>query len=268
MLQLVALPETHPLFKPVRQSTRRFIKRHRSPLHHLFHAFNMRPSDCETIAPSVCPPNEDCAVQLHVAGTCEESREEDAEDEADMRVYSDGSGIEGMAGAAAVLFWDGHEAKSIRYRLGPLTRQTTYEAEAVGVLLAVELVRRERGVRSATIRLDNQAVVQALGGRSAKPAQALLNLIHEGCGDWLDGCRRGHRQLSINWVSGLGSSATSAWTRKPEKWRAKGPAWRLNFRSQAHLAMQPRGAGWQVQGDVEAQMEGHVGEVPPEGTDG
>ena len=201
-LRLVALLETHPLFKPVWQSAQRLIKRHWSPLHHLFHAFNMRPSDCETIAPSVCPPNEDRAVRLHVASTREESRVEDVEDEADVRVYSDGSGIEGMAGTAAVLFWDGHEAKSIRYRLSPLTWHTTYEAEAVGVLLAVELVRRECGVRSATIRLDNQAVMQALGGCSAKLAQALLNLVHEGCGDWLDGDRRGRRQLSINWVSG------------------------------------------------------------------
>ena len=78
-------------------------------------------SDCETIAPSVRPPNEEYAVQLHVASTREESREEDAEDGADARVYSDGSGIDGMAGAAAVLFRNGHEAKSIRYQLGPLT---------------------------------------------------------------------------------------------------------------------------------------------------
>ena len=63
-LRLAALPETHPLFKPVWQSAQRLIKRHWSPLHHLFHAFNMRPSDCETIAPSVRPLNEDRAVRL------------------------------------------------------------------------------------------------------------------------------------------------------------------------------------------------------------
>ena len=52
-LRLAALPESHPLYKLVCQSTRRFIRRHRSSLHHLFHAFGMRPSDCETIVPSV-----------------------------------------------------------------------------------------------------------------------------------------------------------------------------------------------------------------------
>ena len=87
-----------------------------------------------------------------------------------MRVYSDGSGIEGMAGVAVVLFRDGQEIRSLRYQLGPLMCHTTYEAEVVGVLLVAELIRKEHAVHTATIRLDNQAVVQALGGRSAKPA--------------------------------------------------------------------------------------------------
>ena len=109
-LCLVALPESHPLFKPVRQSARRLLKRHRSPLHHLFHAFNVRPQDCRTIMPPTPPPNEVSALQLQIADTREESREEDEGDKADMRVYSDGSGIEGMAGAAAVLFHDSQES--------------------------------------------------------------------------------------------------------------------------------------------------------------
>ena len=97
--------------------------------------FNVRPSDCETIAPMIHPPNEDSAVQLHIADSREESKEEDAEDKADVHVYSDGSGIEGMAGAAAVLFRDGQEAKSLRYQLGPLTWHTTYNAEVVRYII-------------------------------------------------------------------------------------------------------------------------------------
>ena len=150
-LCLAALPESHPLFKPMRQSTRRFLKRHRSPLHHRFHAFNVRPQDCETIMPPTCPPNEVSALQLQVADTREESREEDEGDKADMWVYSDGSGIEGRAGAAAVLFHDGQEIRSLRYQLGPLTHHTMYEAEVVGVLLAAELIHKEHAVHTATI---------------------------------------------------------------------------------------------------------------------
>ena len=125
---------------------------------------------------------------------------------ADLRVYSDGSGIEGMAGTATIMFWNGQEVKSICYLLGPLTCHTTYKAEVVGVLLALELIHREHSTLSTTIRLDNQAVIQALGSRHAKPAQALLNLVHEGSNDWLTGDSDsngpGWRQLGIHWVSG------------------------------------------------------------------
>ena len=176
------------------------------------------------------PPNKDYAVRLHVASTDEESREEDMEDEADACVYSDGLGIKGMAGAAAVLFRDGHESKSICYQLGPLMQHTTYEVEVVGVLLAVELVCREHGVRLATICLDNQAVVQALGGRSAKPAQALLNLVHEGSATgWTGTGADADNSASTGCPDTMGSMAMSMQTRKPGKRRVKGPAQRSNF---------------------------------------
>ena len=155
---------------------------------------------------SIRPPNEDGVVWLRIADMREESKDEDAMDMADLRTYSDGSGIDGMAGVAAIIFRNGQEVKSIRYLLGPLTRHTTYEAEVVGVLLVLELIHREHSVSSATIRLDNQAVIQALGGHSAKPAQALLNLVHEGSNDWLtsnsNSNSSGQRQLGIHWISG------------------------------------------------------------------
>ena len=90
-------------------------------------------------------------VWLQIAGTREESKDKDAMDMADLRAYSDGSGIDGMAGTAAIVFRNGQEVKSICYLLGPLTCHTTYEAEVVGVLLALELIHRERSVSSATI---------------------------------------------------------------------------------------------------------------------
>ena len=68
---------------------------------------------------------------------------------------------------------------------GQALNQLDYEVEAVGVLLAVKLISRERAARTVTIRLDNQAVIQALGGRSAKPAQHLLNSVHKACNEWL-----------------------------------------------------------------------------------
>ena len=75
----------------------------------------MRPFDCKTIASIICLPNEDNAVQLCIADSRKESKEEDAEDRVDVCVYSDGSDIEGMTGTAAVLFRDSQEATSLCY---------------------------------------------------------------------------------------------------------------------------------------------------------
>ena len=68
------------------------------------------------------------------------------EDRVEVHVYLDGSSVDGLAGAAAVLFWDGLEVRSVRYQLGSLTQHMMYEAEVIGVLLVLELLRRERRV--------------------------------------------------------------------------------------------------------------------------
>ena len=60
-------------------------------------------------------------VRLQIANMREESKDEDVVDTADLRVYLDSSGIEGMVGAAAIMFRNGQEVKSICYLLGPLT---------------------------------------------------------------------------------------------------------------------------------------------------
>ena len=78
---------------------------------------------------------------IRIAGTREESKEDNAEDRAEVHVYSGGSGVDSSAGAAAVLFQDGLEVRSVCYQLGSLTQHTTYKAEVIGVLLALELLR-------------------------------------------------------------------------------------------------------------------------------
>ena len=163
--------------------------------------------------PLTRPPNEVSALQLQVADTWEESREEDEGDKADMQVYLDRSGIEGMAGMAVVLFCDSQEIRSLRYQLCPLTHHTTYEAEVVGILLVAELIRKERAVHTATIRLNSQAVVQVLGGHSAKLAQSLLNSVHEACHEWLTTTTDSSQ--SAGCLDMMGSRATSVPTTKP-----------------------------------------------------
>src|SRR6266481_9932758 len=162
-VRLSALPETYPLHKPVCQSACHNLKRHRSTLHQLLHAFRIHPPDYEVIGMSDRPPNKGNSFIMEIASSRADLKEDDAMDMADICAYSDGSGLDGKAGAGAVVFRGSCLVGSVRYCLSPLTCHTTYEAEVVGVLLALELIHRERR-RSNTVslKLDNQAVICAL----------------------------------------------------------------------------------------------------------
>ena len=63
-----------------------------------------------------------------------------------MRVYSDGLGIDRQVGAAAVLFRQDREPRVLRFHLGMAADHTVYEAELIGLLLALHLLHDERDV--------------------------------------------------------------------------------------------------------------------------
>jgi ribonuclease HI len=173
-----------------------------SPLHHLLHTFNLKPSEYETITPASQTPNSPPNFTTEIADTREESKAADSNDDPDAKVYADGSGIEGNAGAAAVLYKKGRHSKTLRYCLGPLTDHNTYEAEAVGVALALELLSRERGIQTATILIDNQGVIQSLNHVKPKPAQHILSLIYDMANRLSDPTKRRRTKLRITWISG------------------------------------------------------------------
>src|SRR6266481_10151072 len=79
MLQLAALPETHPLYKFVRVSACRDVHRHRSTLHQLLHAFSVWPDVYETVCLMTRPPNRGNTfdTQMKIAASREASKEED-----------------------------------------------------------------------------------------------------------------------------------------------------------------------------------------------
>ena len=77
-------------------------------------------------------------------------------------VYSDGSGLDGQVGAAAVLFRNGIEVRQGRAHLGSLRRHTVYEGESAGALIGVTLLNRERtALKAATLCIDSQAAICA-----------------------------------------------------------------------------------------------------------
>ena len=128
----------------------------------LLRAYDIKPAIYETFSLANRPPNGKCTPTTDIASTRDGLKMVDLEDDAVLKIYTDGSGQDGMAGAAAVLYKDGTAMKALRYQLGPLEWHTTYEAELVGMLLGVWMVRHETEVGMASIKADSQAAIQAL----------------------------------------------------------------------------------------------------------
>ena len=118
-----------------------------------------------------------------------------------LQVYTDGSGQDGMAGAAAVLFKGGSIMGTLRYHLGSLEQHTTFETKLVGILLGLWLVGREPDADSASLKADSQAAIQALHTHKLGPGSYLLDEIHE-LSTSLCEQSLSSLQLKISWISG------------------------------------------------------------------
>ena len=173
----------------------------------------------ETLSPVRSPLGSDLKCKTFIPATAEGSLAHEQGYDADIRIYSDGSGLDNNAGAAAILYKDGDRPRTLRYHLGPLMEHTTFEAEAIGLLLALHLLRRVPGAWKVAIRLDNQAVNVSLNAHKPKPAQytSLMRLCAR-----LKTYRAGLCTHPSAWRS-AGSKVTVAqmaikqWIRKPER---------------------------------------------------
>ncbi|KAG5725032.1 hypothetical protein E4T56_gene12430 [Termitomyces sp. T112] len=181
-VRLASLPPSHPLFKPVRTAARQYVKRHRSPLHNLFHFTGINPSTMETIEPTRRHPSYRPAFSFHIPPSKETALMaiQRAHDKSRTSVYCDGSGFKGGIGASAVLYIDGEEVTSLRYHLGSAAEHTVYEGEAVGFTLGLHLLSTlNRQLRGLTIMgSDSQAVIKALKNQRPHPAHHLLDKAH------------------------------------------------------------------------------------------
>ncbi|KAF5317968.1 hypothetical protein D9619_012015 [Psilocybe cf. subviscida] len=194
-LRLAALPPTHPLHNAVRNAANRFVKSHPTPLHFMMHElaqYGVEPEFMEKIAATRQSNKWQAKHTIAIEETKEVAMLVDTVDETEIQVYADGSGIGGMIGAAAVLYRrveveeDGNESEIVQrergtlsYQLGDATCHTVYEGEEVGILLALELIRRETRVRQAAICIDNQAAIRASISIKPTPGHHIMDAIHQ-----------------------------------------------------------------------------------------
>lgn len=93
-------------------------------------------------------------------------------------LYSNGLRIDGHVGAVAL---DPEHGRELLQYLGEDLFHTVFEAELVGIRLALQLVSKlPRTATHCTIHIDNQAAIRALTSRpKARPAQHLILAILE-----------------------------------------------------------------------------------------
>ena len=161
-VQLATTPPGHPLYKPVNAS-KRHTKRHRAPLHTLFKGTNFDPKLIEKIPTK--PRNPAHIGKIPFVISISTSKEafilKDCHAPEQIKVYSDGSAHQGKVRAAAVLLRPGNLNRVLRYHLGPEEEHMVPEAELIGILLAMQLIKTEKKRNiPTTIGVDNQAALE------------------------------------------------------------------------------------------------------------
>jgi len=193
-------PPSHPL-APYARKSRKYVRSHRHQLHELFQAFDLDPTILEETDAAVRDPGWSAGWKTKILETKKKAAEADAEIRTRWRIYSDRSDIDGGVGAAAVMYRDRRMVGSLGFHLGPSGEHTVYEAELVGMVLGMELLRREKDVTTATLSIDNQAAIQSTAkGEGKGPSGYVVRMVEE----QYRAVKEEHEELDpeVRWVPG------------------------------------------------------------------
>lgn len=192
-IRICTLPDTHPLRHQsdvaYQLRNQRCTQVNTSPLMSMARQSPIQPSKVEKIGKRKRPP-----TYIHPFNTMIEANRElsilhEQADKTRIKVYTDGSAINGGVGAAALLYIDDETEprEVLHYHLGPKTLYSTYDAEWVGTLMATFLLTKpeysQEDHETASIYVDNQSVIKMATDLTPGPAQhireAMLDIAEE-----------------------------------------------------------------------------------------
>jgi ribonuclease HI/endonuclease/exonuclease/phosphatase family metal-dependent hydrolase len=197
-VRMITLPNAHPLHRIITRAKRDPPEKHLSPIDQLLKILKLRNKKLETIdSTNRITPNS-ARFTMNIENNREASIKNEKEDTADFKVFSDGSGQEDGIGASAIMYKKGRvtPVNSLQYYLGTKNKHNTYEAEAVGAILAIWIIRStpETIGKRVTLYIDNQAVIMALKGAKPTSGQHLINTA-------LTSANQLPCNLTIRWIS-------------------------------------------------------------------
>jgi hypothetical protein len=143
------------------------------------HEYNIKPESVETIKAIQQTTKWKANVKMHIPDNTNAAIQALRDNTADIKVYTDGSGMDRKIGAAAVLHRNGRQKSHIRYKLETQAQHTVYEGEAVGAVLGIKLISKEWGVQSAILCIDNQAIIKATQLTKPSAGHYIIDILHE-----------------------------------------------------------------------------------------
>ena len=203
--RIATLPPAHPLHDPAKKCTSRRVKRHKSPLHQLMQTYNVRPQDVESITPAPRNPalTHKRPFTISISNSKDDSVREDSQATEKVKVYTDGSAQDGKVGAAALLIRPGQPNRKLHFHLGSITQHTVHEAELVGLMLGLHLIKTDKkGKTSYALGADNQAALSALSSVKSTTGQYIANEILETAGKIKKQRNSPNYSLKVRWTAG------------------------------------------------------------------
>ena len=201
--RLATLNEHHPLHRAIQKATKNFPKRHVSPLHNILHISKINSVRLEYVNPHPRHPCWKPPLSIDIAPSKEEACAADRDCEADIRIYSDGSGKDGTVGAAAIMNFGFRETKVARFHLGSSRKHTVFEGECIGLLLGLDLLRSSGfnlNGRDISLSIDSQAVIKRLRMRTHSVASYIVDEVHNLLYDLTS--RFPRARLTVRWTPG------------------------------------------------------------------
>ncbi|KAJ8462821.1 hypothetical protein ONZ45_g17797 [Pleurotus djamor] len=204
-IRVAASTGGHPVTRILLEANKTSMKRHIPNIVLLIRLFQIPVQFMEAIQPiSSRKVDDNCPVDIVIPKTREDSKTSERQCQADHRLYVDGSGYVGNAAGAMVRYRaDDIEQSAASFTLGPMTGYTTFDAEAVGLLLAADEIRKEHMSGDIAIFMDNKSVIQRLQTGKKGTGQYILDAVDAAFIEAKESARQEGRNLSISlhWIS-------------------------------------------------------------------
>ena len=201
--RMATFKPSHPLFQAIQKARRNYPKRHASPLHDILHISKIDSVNIELIDPYPRHPCWKPPFDIQIARSKEEACKADRINEADIRIYSDGSGRDGRIGAAAIMNFGFRAPRRARFHLGSSDEHTVFEGECIGQLLGLRLLQTSGlnlNGREVSLGIDSQAAIIRHNARSNAPAAYVINEIHKIVYDLTKAFP--HLKITLRWTPG------------------------------------------------------------------